>query len=88
MNLEGTVKSLPNGTNDDHRFLDWTLFKAIHVVQRRVQVPILGRNNLFQTGLRHWRIQPVGLGGGANGGASNLTYPQIRISPRISATLF
>ena len=34
------------------------------------------------------RIQPAGLGGGPTGRAPNLTYPQNRISPRISATLF
>ena len=32
--------------------------------------------------------RPVLGGGGATGRAPNLTYPQNRISPRISATLF
>ena len=35
------------------------------------------------------RADPAGrFGGGATGRAPNLTYPQNRISPRISATLF
>ena len=36
----------------------------------------------------HWRIQPVGLGGAAWSDLTNLTYPQILVCPRISATFF
>ena len=37
----------------------------------------------------HGRIQPLGLGGGGTwSDLKNLTYPQIQVSPRISAILF
>ena len=36
----------------------------------------------------HWRIQTAGFGGGDWPDLSNLTYPEIRVSPQISITLF
>ena len=51
------------------------------------QFCVLSLNPIWQT--EHWRVQPVGLGGGGQlSDVTNLTYSQISISPRISATLF